>query len=104
MLGQSVLHPMMYGPLAALYTELFSTEHRYTGASLGYQIAGLGAGFAPLLFAEIQRSTGGAASTAIAGTMAGFCVLTVVCMLALKETSGQSLVTAESGGKSTVAS
>jgi MFS family permease len=103
-LGQSVLHPMMYGPLAALYTELFSTEHRYTGASLGYQIAGLGAGFAPLLFAEIQRSTGGAASTAIAGTMAGFCVLTVVCMLALKETSQQSLVTAESGGKSTVAS
>ncbi|GAA2420113.1 MFS transporter [Nonomuraea africana] len=47
-LGQSVLHPMMYGPLAALYAELFSTRSRYTGASLGYQIAGLGAGLAPL--------------------------------------------------------
>ncbi|MGW7238355.1 MFS transporter [Streptomyces sp. NPDC054804] len=35
--GQSLVHPMMYGPLAALYTELFSTRSRYTGASLGYQ-------------------------------------------------------------------
>ena len=45
-LGQAVIHPMMYGPLAALYSELFSTGSRYTGASLGYQLAGLGAGLA----------------------------------------------------------
>ncbi|UJW29394.1 MHS family MFS transporter [Saccharothrix sp. AJ9571] len=87
-IGQAVIHPMMYGPLAALYTELFSTENRYTGASLGYQLAGLGAGFAPLLFAELRRGPG---TAAISWIIAGFCVLTVVCVLALKETSRQDL-------------
>ncbi|AXB42243.1 MFS transporter [Amycolatopsis albispora] len=87
-LGQGVLHPMMYGPLAALYAELFSTENRYTGASLGYQLAGLGAGFAPLLFAELRRGPG---TAAISWIIAAFCVLTVVCVLALKETSRQDL-------------
>jgi hypothetical protein len=89
--GQAVIHPMMYGPLAALYSELFSTENRYTGASLGYQIAGLGAGFAPLLFAEMQRMTGGGRTTAISYTIAAFCALTVICVLALKETSRRDL-------------
>jgi MFS family permease len=87
-IGQSVVHPMMYGPLAALYSELFSTENRYTGASLGYQIAGLGAGFAPLIFAQLQQ----AGTVAISSVIAAFCVLTVGCVLALKETSKQDLV------------
>ncbi|PSL51870.1 nitrate/nitrite transporter NarK [Saccharothrix carnea] len=90
-LGQGVIHPMMYGPLAALYSELFSTENRYTGASLGYQVAGLGAGVAPLLFAGIQQATGGQGLTLISATIAGFCALTVVCVLALKETSTRDL-------------
>jgi hypothetical protein len=90
-LGQAVIHPMMYGPLAALYSELFSTRNRYTGASLGYQIAGLGAGLAPLLFAEIRRASGGQGLTLISSTIAGFCLLTVVCVLALKETSTREL-------------
>ncbi|TDD63260.1 MFS transporter [Kribbella antibiotica] len=91
-IGQGVLHPMMYGPLAALYTELFDTETRYTGASLGYQLAGLGAGIAPVLFAEIQRASGGPATTAIACTIAAFCLLCVGCVLALQETNRRSLV------------
>ncbi|RAS69986.1 fucose permease [Lentzea atacamensis] len=86
--GQAVLHPMMYGPLAALYSELFSTGSRYTGASLGYQLAGLGAGLAPLLFAQVQVSAG---TTAISFILAAFCVLTVLCTLALRETSRSSL-------------
>ncbi|MEV2272723.1 MFS transporter [Nonomuraea africana] len=89
-LGQSVLHPMMYGPLAALYAELFSTRSRYTGASLGYQIAGLGAGLAPLLFAQIQAS--GGSTIVVSAVIAGFCLLTVACMLALKETSRADLM------------
>ncbi|MFE9751427.1 MFS transporter [Saccharothrix saharensis] len=90
-LGQGVIHPMMYGPLAALYSELFSTENRYTGASLGYQVAGLGAGLAPLLFAELQRLSGGRGTTLISAAVAGFCLLTVVCVLALKETGTRDL-------------
>lgn len=90
-LGQAVLHPMMFGPLAALYTELFATRSRYTGASLGYQIAGLGAGLGPLLFAQIDASSGGASTTTISVIIAGCCLLTVGCVLALRETRGQDL-------------
>ena len=86
-LGQSVIHPMMYGPLAALYSELFSTRNRYTGASLGYQLAGMGAGLAPLLFARGPAPSVGQ-PLAISLIIAAFCVLTVVCMLLLGETSG----------------
>lgn len=48
---------LMYGPQAAFFTELFSTEVRYSGASLGYQIGAIvGGAFAPtiatLLWAE----------------------------------------------------
>ncbi|HUQ55041.1 MFS transporter [Lentzea sp.] len=87
-LGQAAIHPMMYGPLAALYSELFRTGSRYTGASLGYQLAGLGAGLAPLLFAQVQRTAG---TGAIPFILAAFCVLTVVCTLLLHETSRTSL-------------
>jgi MFS family permease len=91
-IGQSFIHAMMYGPLAALYSEMFSTENRYTGASLGYQIAGLGAGLAPLLFAEVQRSTGGGGTVAISVVIAIFCLIAVACVLGLKETSKQDLM------------
>jgi MFS family permease len=85
-LGQAVIHPLMYGPLAALYTELFSTRSRYTGASLGYQLAGLGAGLAPVLFAQLLAGSGGG-TLVVSAVIAGACLLTVVCTLALKETS-----------------
>src|SRR5690349_18588706 len=55
--GQGIVHAAMYGPLAALYTELFSTRARYTGASLGYQIAGIGAGLGPGVFATVLQGT-----------------------------------------------
>ncbi|MGI5282254.1 MFS transporter [Nonomuraea polychroma] len=89
-LGQSIIHPMMYGPLAALYTELFSTRTRYTGASLGYQLAGLGAGLAPVLFAQIQAAgarSGGGGTLVVSAVIAAACLLAVACTLALKETS-----------------
>jgi len=41
---------MMYGTQAAFFTELFSTEVRYSGASLGYQTGAiLGGAFAPTI-------------------------------------------------------
>jgi MFS family permease len=89
-LGNAVIQPMIYGPLAALYTELFSTQNRYTGASLGYQLAALGAGFAPVLFARIQQSTTG--TLAISCTIAAFCLLSIGCILALSETSRRDLM------------
>jgi len=41
---------MMYGPQAAFFAELFTTEVRYSGASLGYQIGAIiGGSFAPTI-------------------------------------------------------
>ena len=41
---------MMYGPQAAFFAELFSTEVRYSGASLGYQLGAIiGGSFAPII-------------------------------------------------------
>jgi MFS family permease len=88
-IGQAVIQPAMYGPLAALCAELFSTRSRYTGASLGYQLSGLGAGLAPVLFASILA--GGGATMTISLIISGFCLLTVVCVVLLAETSGNSL-------------
>jgi len=48
--GGLVFLGMMYGPQAAFFTELFSTDVRYSGASLGYQIGAiLGGAFAPTI-------------------------------------------------------
>jgi metabolite-proton symporter len=48
--GGLLFHAAMYGPQAAFISELFSTRVRYSGASLGYQIAGvLGGALAPII-------------------------------------------------------
>ena len=48
--GGLVFLGFMYGPQAAFFTELFSTEVRYSGASLGYQVGAiLGGAFAPTI-------------------------------------------------------
>ncbi len=48
--GGLIFVGMMYGPQAALFTELFSTEVRYSAASLGYQVGAiLGGAFAPAI-------------------------------------------------------
>jgi MFS family permease len=52
-------HAAMYGPQAAFIAELFSTKLRYSGASMGYQIAGCsGGGIAPLVSIALVSATG----------------------------------------------
>ena len=47
-------HSMMYGPQAALIAESFTGRLRYSGASLGYQLASVIAGGpAPLIAASL---------------------------------------------------
>ena len=50
---------MMYGPQAAFFTELFSTEVRYSGASLGYQLGAIiGGAFAPMIAVTLWTEYG----------------------------------------------
>ena len=53
-------HSAMYGPQAAFFSELFGTRVRYTGASLGYQLASpLAGGLAPLIATALLEWSGG---------------------------------------------
>jgi MFS family permease len=88
--GQGVVHACWYGPLGALYSELFGTRARYTGSALGYQIAGIGAGIAPVLFASVLTAGGG--TITVSAIIAGCCLVSIACTLALHETSSVDLV------------
>jgi MFS family permease len=60
------LHDMMYGPLAALIAECFTPRLRYSGASLGYQLASVFAGGpAPLVATALFAAFGSAYAIAV---------------------------------------
>jgi MFS family permease len=83
-LGVNVGHDLMYGPQAAFFSELFGTRVRYTGASLGYQLASVFAGgFAPLVAAALLEAW---AWPAVAVYMAAMAAITVVATLLATET------------------
>jgi MHS family shikimate/dehydroshikimate transporter-like MFS transporter len=85
-LGVNVGHDLMYGPQAAYYSELFGTRVRYSGASLGYQLASvLSGGFAPLIAAALLAANDGS-PTLVAAYMAVMGVITVVATAMAPET------------------
>jgi MHS family shikimate/dehydroshikimate transporter-like MFS transporter len=74
----------MYGPQAAYFAELFGTRVRYSGASLGYQLASVFAGgFAPLIAAALLKAWDW---PAVAAYMALMAAITVVATLLTHET------------------
>ena len=64
-LGQLFLS-MMYGPQAALFSEMFSRQVRYSGASIGYQLAAVFAGgLAPIIMVWLLDTTGTSLSVSL---------------------------------------
>jgi MFS family permease len=57
--GVNVGHDLMYGPQAAYFAELFGTRVRYSGASLGYQLASVFSGGVAPLIATALLAAGG---------------------------------------------
>ncbi|MDQ1647572.1 MAG: hypothetical protein QOJ50_3756 [Cryptosporangiaceae bacterium] len=91
-IGQSVLHPAMYGPMAALFTEMFGTRIRYTGASVGYQLAAvLGAGFAPIIAGSLLASSGGTSTALVCLYLVAACGITAVSIWFATETRSREL-------------
>ncbi|HEX2741660.1 MAG TPA: MFS transporter [Rubrobacter sp.] len=83
-LGVNIGHDAMYGPQAAFFSELFGTRVRYSGASLGYQLASvLAGGFAPLISLYLLTTFG---YGAVALYMAGMALITVISVLLATET------------------
>jgi metabolite-proton symporter len=81
-----VFHAAMYGPQASFIAEMFPTRVRYTGASMGYQLAGiLGGALAPIIsVALLDRYD---TSVAVSLYVVGVLVLTAVCVFLAPETS-----------------
>ncbi|KAB8193320.1 MFS transporter [Nonomuraea phyllanthi] len=61
-----VTHAIMYGPQAAFIAELFSTRLRYSGASMGYQVAGIvGGSLAPVIALKLFDAYGSTLAVSI---------------------------------------
>ncbi|HEX4977121.1 MAG TPA: MFS transporter [Nocardioides sp.] len=87
-----MLHGLMYSPQAAFFSELFGTSVRYTGASVGYQLASIFAGaLAPIIALKLLGSADESNTTAVGLYVCAASVLTVVAVLFAKETRNTSL-------------
>ena len=82
--GGLIFVSMMYGPQAAFFTELFTTEVRYSGATLGYQFGAiLGGAFAPTIAALLWKDYG---IFWVSVYIAFASLLTLLSVMALTET------------------
>ena len=82
--GGLIFVSMMYGPQAAFFTELFSTEVRYSGATLGSQFGAiLGGAFAPTIAALLWKDFG---IFWVSVYIAFASLLTLLSVMALTET------------------
>lgn len=85
-----VIQSLMFAPLGALLSEMFGTSVRYTGASMGYQLAALiGAGFTPLIASSVVAATG--SSRGLVVLAAGCGMITAVAISRITETRGTDL-------------
>jgi len=78
-------HSAMYGPQASFFSELFGTRVRYSGASLGYQLASvIAGGLSPLIATDLLKRTG--VSWPIALFVVGMAAVTTVSVFLATET------------------
>jgi MFS transporter, MHS family, shikimate and dehydroshikimate transport protein len=87
-------HAAMYGPQASFLSEMFSARVRYSGASLGYQLASIFAGGLSPLVATYLLTTGVAAGKGpayIAYYMIGLVVITALSIFFAKETHKEGI-------------
>ena len=74
-----IIYPLMYGPQPSLYSAQFPPEVRYSGISLGVQLAGaIGGGLAPIVATSLLVKFGNTiavgAYLGVLGIVAGVCV------------------------------
>jgi MFS transporter, MHS family, shikimate and dehydroshikimate transport protein len=86
-IGMSVGHGIMYGVQASFLSEMFPSNLRYSGASLGYQIAApIGGGLVPLAAAAMVEMSGGG-TWAVSVLMIAIASVTIVAVLLAHETA-----------------
>jgi MFS family permease len=83
------LQDIQYGPQAAFIAESFPAALRYSGSSLGYQLASITAGGpAPIIATLLLREYG--TSTAIAWYISACSVVSLICCFLLKDRTGET--------------
>lgn len=89
-----ILHASLYGPQAAFIAEMFPTTVRYTGASMGYQLAGIvGGALAPIFsVALLDHFHTSVAVSVYAGAML---LVTIICVFLAPETSKIDILAGE---------
>ena len=81
-----ILHASLYGPQAAFIAEMFPTRVRYTGASMGYQLAGIvGGALAPIFSVALLDHY--RTSVAVSVYAAAMLLVTIICVDLAPETS-----------------
>ncbi|MFD9100309.1 MFS transporter [Streptomyces virginiae] len=85
-----LLHGAMYGPQAAFISEMFATEVRYSGASMGSQLASIiGGALAPIVAVALLKNYG--SSVPVSVYLGAAAAVTTLTVLVAKETRGRSL-------------
>jgi MFS family permease len=81
-----IFHAAMYGPQASFFSELFSTQVRYSGLSVAGQVSSIVAGsLAPIIATALLLEYGD--SLPISLYLAGAAVLTVIAVVLSRETA-----------------
>jgi MFS family permease len=85
-----LLHAAMYGPQASFIAEMFPTQVRYSGASMGYQLAGvIGGALAPIIATALLSRY----DTSLVVSLYAVVVLaiTILCVVIARETAKADL-------------
>ena len=84
---------VLFGIMGSLGPELFKTNVRYTGASLGYQLsAAIGGGLTPIICTLLVKAAGGAYWPAPA-YLAALAAISLLTIAVTPETRNRSLIT-----------
>ncbi|WP_419183452.1 MFS transporter [Rhodococcus erythropolis] len=90
LIGTLVIFGIAYGPAGAALPEMFHERYRYTGAGLGYTLAGVLGGAIPPLLASVFVANGDVMYVGI--MLAGLSLLSVLCTYLMVETKGRRIV------------
>ena len=91
-----IAHGAMYGPQASFFSELFGTRVRYSGASLGYQLASVFAGGLSPLIATALLSGAKGEAWPVSVYMVGLALITIVSVYLSAETFRERIAEPES--------
>jgi len=87
-----IVYAAVYGPIAALFSELFETRVRYSGISFVYQFSGIFAsGLTPIIATALLKE-GGGQPWLIAAYMLVVGLISTACAYALTETAHSEMI------------